>query len=398
MAVHIGDAVTHGFVDNRQKGRLVGRIWLRGRSRPLQLDLVGNAHPDLAGRRVYFRRKDPPVAFTNPVALSDLQRGRLGDLTARKKVEVPTLPTLPLSVSAEADAPLATKPVEAFYLEWFTPDHQRLVVELMVFSLRRSRPAWVPTAQEEQQRMREVDHAWQRYLAYWDSFIARLDRSVKDPEEPWDEYDYERFLKVCEARSEKYNELVERYGDSPEARLRIARDMGWDADALSLDEGSEAEDQEESGEVAGMEAMPEPDPAREGRDWIRTPDGGICHPLELRWSELLARVERALQRRLGRARFLAHPEAIALLVQFRVTGSRLTGALRGVAWGELEVEGGLVVACLKRALHALHETHRGLLAACEAAGLGKLQVARLQRELFLVREAILRLMQEYRQR
>lgn len=398
MALHLGDAVTRGFVDNREKGRVRGMLWLRGRSRPLQLDLEGDAHPDLAGRRVHFRRLDAPLALAGVPELSGVQRGRLGDLTARRPVQVPTLPGLTAGSHPWGKRTSAVQTIEAFYLEWFMPSHRRVVVEMLDFSMRRSRPVWTPTEADERKRAQAVEAAWRRYLAEWDAFIARLDRSVKDPEEAWDEYDYERFLKVCEARSEKYNELVERYGDSPEARARIARDMGWEIDETLLEEDLDEEDVLGPEEAELFGSQPDPDPAREGVDWVRTPDGEICHPLEVRWAELLQRVEGALQQHLGRAEFSAHPEAIALLAQFRLTGSRLTGALRGVAWGETELEAGLVVACLKRALHGLHETHRCLRATCESAGLSSAQTARLQRDLFLIREEVLGLMQEYRQR
>jgi len=62
------------------------------------------------------------------------------------------------------------------------------------------------------------------------------------------------------------------------------------------------------------------------------------------------------------------------------------------------MEGPLVVACLKRALHSLHETQRCFRAAWEATGLPAAQAQRLQHELFLIREKILQLMQEYRRR
>ncbi|NGO39774.1 hypothetical protein G4L39_10260 [Limisphaera ngatamarikiensis] len=394
MAFQIGDAVQHGFVDNRQKGRVHGKIWLRGRARPLVLDLQGNAGPDLAGRRVHFRRRGTPMILPASPPLADYQRGVLGDLTALRPTEIPDVPLETLLRWPEDADPPPTRVIPTFYLEWFTPERARIVVQGMDFHLRRSRPLWQLTREEEAERVRQVETAWARYLAEWDSFIERLDRSVKDPEEPWDEYDYERFLQVCEARGEKYNELVEKYGDTPEGRARIAEAMGWGFEEELLEE-----EDEEGPDLDDVPEQPvEPDPAREGRDWVRSPSGEIWHPLEQRWWELSQRAEQAFQNRLGKSGFLDHPEAVALLVQFRITAGRLGSALRGVAWGEPELEGPLVVACLKRALASLHETQRCFRAACEATGLAGPQAQRLQRELFLIRETILHLMQEFRKR
>src|SRR5438067_9286492 len=43
----------------------------------------------------------------------------------------------------------------------------------------------------------------------------------------WDEYDWERFLKQQDQRTEKYMELLERYIDDPQRDEIIAREMGW---------------------------------------------------------------------------------------------------------------------------------------------------------------------------
>lgn len=395
MAFQIGDAVQQGFVDNRQKGRVFGKIWLRGRARPLVLELAGNARPDLAGRRVHFRRKTTPLILPASPSLSDRQCGRVGDLTALRPIEVPEVSLETLLGWPEDGEPPPTQAIPSFYLEWFTPERGRIVLQGLDFRLRRSRPVWQPTPEEEAERVRQVESAWQQYLAEWDSFIERLDRTVKDPEEPWDEYDYERFLQVCEARGEKYNELMEKYGDSPEGRARIAEAMGWGFDDALLEDEEEDEDVELA---EFLEEPPDPDPAREGHDWVRSPSGEIWHPVEQRWWELLRRVEQTFQGRMGKSGFLDHPEAVALLVQFRATAGRLGAALRGVAWGEPGMEGPLVVACLKRALHSLHETQRCFRAAWEATGLPAAQAQRLQHELFLIREKILQLMQEYRRR
>jgi len=47
------------------------------------------------------------------------------------------------------------------------------------------------------------------------------------PEQVWDEYDWERFLQQQDRKTERYMELLERYIDHPNRDQMIAREMGW---------------------------------------------------------------------------------------------------------------------------------------------------------------------------
>ncbi len=49
MAWRIDENVNRGEIDNRVKGIVSGKLWLAGYDKPVTLDLVGNACPDLAG-------------------------------------------------------------------------------------------------------------------------------------------------------------------------------------------------------------------------------------------------------------------------------------------------------------------------------------------------------------
>src|SRR5204863_5336860 len=93
-------------------------------------------------------------------------------------------------------------------------------------------------------------------------------------------------LKESDARTDKYIELLDKYGDSDEAEARIAKEMGW----LGEDQTEEELERERMSveeinatcEAAANEPPPEPDPHREGIDWIRTEDGDLRHPLQHR--------------------------------------------------------------------------------------------------------------------
>src|SRR6266571_519021 len=92
MAWRIHDSVQRGEVDNRQRGVVRGRIWLRGLSEPITLELQGNACPDLAGCLLVFENPGETIPLRIDARIDPLQRGTIGDLTASRKVRVIDLP------------------------------------------------------------------------------------------------------------------------------------------------------------------------------------------------------------------------------------------------------------------------------------------------------------------
>ena len=91
MAWRIHDSVIRGEIDNRERGRVRGKLWLAGLPEPAQLDLKGNAWPDLAGCLLTF--ENPGKAIPQPHDSLQLQQhGTIGDLTASRKVRVFDIP------------------------------------------------------------------------------------------------------------------------------------------------------------------------------------------------------------------------------------------------------------------------------------------------------------------
>src|ERR1700682_5887839 len=92
MARRIHDSVIKGELDNRERGRIRGRIWLLGHDQPVVLDLSGNCRRDLAGCVITFVNESPTAAVDRPPPArgpderaSDLaieQKGAAGDITA----------------------------------------------------------------------------------------------------------------------------------------------------------------------------------------------------------------------------------------------------------------------------------------------------------------------------
>jgi hypothetical protein len=399
MAFRIHDSVVRGEVDNRVKGIVRGRIWLEGRAEPVVLELKGNAWPDLAGCRLTFANPQKRMAHPHLDSLQSIQRGCIGDLSASRKVRVFDVP---LEEAMEMIR-RKEKPPEhmgnSLYLEWFSEANGRVVIESTDYELTVSAPEWRMTPEEEGERAKQADTAMEDFMKRLTENVERHQRGQKDPEEPWDEHDYEKFLKESDARTDKYMELLDKYGDSDEAEAKIAREMGWERELTEEEAEAERQRIEEINaacEAALNEPEPEPDPHREGIDWIRTKEGYLHHPLQHRCFESALRFgHRAGELGLDKS---DDKDLEQFLFEFQTTGAKLAGALGGIARGEGFPDSAFTVAYLKRALDHLHKSQAGLAAVAPKKLLPQTMIAEARQELFELREGILRIMDELRGR
>jgi hypothetical protein len=422
MPWKIEDSVVRGEVDNRQKGRITGRLWLHDRAEPLELDLQGNACPDLAGCRLTFENHGRTYPLPRETAFQTRQVGSAGDLTASRKVH--KRPTPPAETTApetapdprdapepptpfpDAEAALVTDPPAArtvangLYLEWYSEAEGRVVLEATDYRMHISPPSWRLTPEEESQRQIASAAAFASFLEQLTGNIERL-RHEPPKDRVWDEFDYEKLLRESDARTDKLTELYEKYGDRPDLERIIAREMGWTwleealehepdrpgSSDLELDPDLDPDLDPESADL-------DPDPATEGVDWVRTDDGYPSHPLSLRVFESSLDLRRQCEEA-GRGR--SEDPAVDLLIsEFQITGAKLAGALNGLAYGRELQDGAFVVATLKRALSHLHRAQEGLAAVTNQKLLPPQLCDSTRTEFFAVREEILRLMQEFR--
>lgn len=151
MAWRIDEQVVRGEIDNRERGRVVGRLWLSGREEPIELDLAGDCWRDLAGRRLEFANPMPKA--TERVGLTSVQKGMAGDITASRKVKVPDIP-----LDEIGDYYLAKKPFpwhwgNALHLEWFSETNGRVVIESASYELKIvGAPQWEMSPEEEKRQ------------------------------------------------------------------------------------------------------------------------------------------------------------------------------------------------------------------------------------------------------
>jgi hypothetical protein len=348
------------------------------------------------------------LTFSNPLkriphreldSLNSIQAGSIGDLTASRKVRIFDVPF----EVAYAMIKRKEKPPEhmanSLYLEWFSDQNGRVVIESAEYELTISAPEWRLTPEEDVERAKQAATGMDGFIRKLTETIERQQRGQKDSEEEWDEHDYEKFLKESDARTDKYMELQEKYGDSPEAEERIAKEMGWLKELTPeerVEEDKRIEEMNRACEDALREPPPEPEPHREGIDWIRDKHGHIHHPLQHRCSESAMKF-RMQTGKLG-LKEAKDDDLQKFIGEWLTTGAKLAGALNGFAEGHGYRDNAFTVAYLKRALDHLHKSQAGLEALPPKKLLPEEMVAEARKELFEIRAGILKLMQEFRER
>jgi hypothetical protein len=411
MPLRIQYHVLRGELDNRLRGRVRGKLWLHGRAEPVLLHLQGNACPDLAGCVLTFENTGETFAMRPEISFGPTQRGRVGDLTASRKLRVPERYKGPSDMPPDPNEPKPGQMANALFLEWYDEINGRVLIEGHQFKLSISAPVWQMSQEQEEQRQREAQAAF-------DHFIARLDAALQaskhqPPEDKeWDEFDYEKFMKECDARTDKCGELFDKYLDHPDREKIIAEAMGWTRRQAETE--AEEQDAEEAALIGKTDTTPalgdepfggeapdeleplEPDPLTEGIDWVRDEFGGTCHPLTQRalnasgtlWDQCEA---------LGLDK-LEDDDLDKLVSEFQITGAKLAGALDGLAYGRSLSDGPFIVAYLKRALSHLHDAQAALEKVVAKTLLPADLIAAHRTELFAIRDEIVRLMQEFRER
>jgi hypothetical protein len=395
MAFRIHDSVVRGEIDNRTKGVVRGQILLEGRAEPVVIELRGNGWPDLAGCLLTFINPRKRIAHPHLDSLNPIQRGSIGDLTASRKVRVFDVP---LEEALEMFRRKEKPPehmANSLYLEWFSEANGRVVIESADYDLTISAPEWRLNPEDEAARAEQAAAGMADFMGRLTAAIEEQQRGQKNPEQEWDEHDYEKFLKESDARTDKYAELLDKYGDSDEAQVQIAEEMGWNRNE-NEDEQMPVEEINAICEDAANEPPPEPDPQREGIDWIRIENGDLRHPLQHRCFESSVKLQKAADK-LG----LKDSEEKALdqfIFEFHMTAAKLAGALSSVASGEKIRDSAFTVAYLKRALDHLYKSQAGLEAVAAKKILPELTITEARKESLEIREAILRLMDEFRGR
>ncbi len=398
MALRIHDSVVRGEIDNREKGMVRGRIWLADRAESVALELKGNAHGDVAGCLLTFENPGEKQARGDLKNFQPIQRGTVGDITASRKVRVFDIPLNEAFAMIDRGEKPPEHTANSIYVEWYSEGDGRVVIESADYQIHISPPAWQLSKADEIERAKNAEGGWNNFTKKLSDAVESKRHAGPEEIQDWDEFDFEKGLRESDAITDKYMELLDKYGHGPENEELIAKEMGWHRDDDSEPPIGQSFDVDEMNEICrdAEENPPQPDPLTEGVDWIRVDDGGLAdvrHPLQHRCHESAM----ALWDKCNELGVMENDDDLQQLIgEFQTTSAKLAGALNGLAYGRDTHERGFIVACLKRALGHLHKGQAGLEKVAPKKLLPENVLTQTRQELFGIREEILRLMEAFR--
>jgi hypothetical protein len=212
-----------------------------------------------------------------------------------------------------------------------------------------------------------------------------MDDAEFDFPEVWDEFQWERFLQEQDRNTEKYFRLMEQYMDHPDRDELVAREMGWEQ--IHCPDEDEEEDWEE---FLALEEMLEEE-AFEEEEEDEDSESYLDHPVYLEMVRLHHWLEEWLE---ANPHAQGHPHAVKLHTQAAVCSAKLAAALSQT--DDEDIELGMVIAYLKRALKAAHECLESGLQLRRAEVLGESDHAEFLQQLFSIRNQIVDLMRDCR--
>jgi hypothetical protein len=127
------------------------------------LRLHGDCLRDLAGCTVRFTNPrpspDPALAVLAPE-----QNGVAGELTASRKVRQPSVSDQEVLELLEKEQPVPCRIANGLYLEWYSEENGRVVIESTDYMVGVSVPAWSMTAEENAEQLSASQQHFQRFL------------------------------------------------------------------------------------------------------------------------------------------------------------------------------------------------------------------------------------------
>jgi len=405
MGWRLGRSVVRGEIDARTRDRVTGRIWLLDRHFPIELTLKGNPLRDLAGCLLQFENPAPETEENE--GLCPVQMGRTGDITASRKTRIFDISPQQVSELRQRGEPVNCRIGNALCIEWYSNANGRVTVDSTEFHIRISDFSWRMTAAEEQEQLRKNREAFE----HWSYVVAyesdeEEDADIEDADDPhdWDmdEFEWEKQLQESDAMTKRYMELIETYLDHPEREQIIAHEMGWDGIDGMFDDDDDDEfvfdgetpfDRDDDDDYMPLEPLAH----TEGRDWIRSRDGKIRHPLSDRAATLAMNMWRTCKENgLTDSNADGDADIQTLLFNAQTISAKLAGALDSLAY-EDDPDGGFVVACLKRALKYFgHVIHSASIVG-QKNRLPPAVIQGFRDEIFAIRQEVLALMKHYRQ-
>jgi hypothetical protein len=202
-----------------------------------------------------------------------------------------------------------------------------------------------------------------------------------ESERMWDEYDWERFLREQDQKTEKYMQLLEKYLDDPQRDEIIAREMGWTQLLDAKDWSAEVD--------ALLDEDPEEDDDLEPDQGAKSVETFEEHSLYRAAFALTIWIDQLFDQK---PLLQNEPAAIKLATHSALASAKLAAALSGDDVDEI----GMTIAYLKRALKAITISMDAAEQLLSEKLITRAQHSVLQQRLFQVRDGIITLMGEYR--
>jgi hypothetical protein len=202
-----------------------------------------------------------------------------------------------------------------------------------------------------------------------------------ESERMWDEYDWERFLREQDQKTEKYMQLLEKYLDDPQRDEIIAREMGWTQLLDAKDWSAEVD--------ALLDEDPEEDDDLEPEQGAKSVETFEEHSLYRAAFALTIWIDQLFDQK---PLLQNEPAAIKLATHSALASAKLAAALSGDDVDEI----GMTIAYLKRALKAITISMDAAEQLLSEKLITRAQHSVLQQRLFQVRDGIITLMGEYR--
>ena len=221
------NSIAHGSVCNREKGLTLVTLELAD-GRTVTAELQGNPYRDIAGRTLSFRHPTPDPKAHLSEALALKHHGQAGDITASRKVKVPTIPLTEIYKNPkykDGNFPHVWK--NSLYLEWYSRENGRVVLETEEFDLTVSDPVWTMSPAEESEAREQASQALVGFLnQLCDITPERKDNEkLFEKKDKLDEFDYEKELRFSDRMNDRYGELIDKFGMEDDAQIEAL--MGW---------------------------------------------------------------------------------------------------------------------------------------------------------------------------
>lgn len=153
MIICLESSILGGYLSNEVPGLVTGVFHLAGQNQPVRVELVGNFLRDIAGCRVDFHNPLPNANEDHVDAISAMQYGYSGLMTASSRVL--KLPRRRAQSGMVCTLPEPPGLKNLLFFEWFNQDHQRILIQSWHLQMRVSSPRWQLTKEEEAALLRQ---------------------------------------------------------------------------------------------------------------------------------------------------------------------------------------------------------------------------------------------------